>query len=241
MKVIINPTLFKQYIDVMKGLNEDGILVFSPDGLCSMIVDAANVCMAKMFLPKEDFIGYDIEKEIQVAVDFKILYPLISGTKEPITIDIEPEKLTISSGFRQTEMKTLDKSTVRTPPARLPPIEYSTVMSLPTQLLRDITNSMKNDPYILLHSTDQGELEITADNDNTKSRALIPAEEIESVEIKDNGSLFAADYLCDVIKTLPGKVLKLSLDTDRPMKMETSIGVQTGYVVTMIAPRIDCS
>lgn len=241
MKVVINPTLFKQYLDILKGLEEEGVLVFTPDGLQSMLVDASNVAMAKVFLPKEDFIGYDINTEIQVAISFGILYPLISGTKEPVTIDIEPEKLTISSGFRQTEMKTLVMSTVRTPPARLPPIEYTTVMTMPTQLLRDVTQSMKNDPYILLHSTAQGELEVTADNDNTKSRALIPAEEIETTEIEDDSALFSADYLPSLIKSLPGKMLKISMHTNFPLKMETSIGVQTGYVVTMIAPRIDSS
>ena len=58
----------KSMVGALKALSDDAILVFSPEGITSKVVDSAHVCMLEVTIPNKTFTSNTSVEETMVAI-----------------------------------------------------------------------------------------------------------------------------------------------------------------------------
>lgn len=101
IKFILTGRNFSQIVEATRMLQDETVMNFTPEGLSIKASDTAHVAMEVIFMPKEEFVEYNLgHRYFKYGISIKKLRDLrITGRTGNISISIEPQqvKSTVSS------------------------------------------------------------------------------------------------------------------------------------------------
>lgn len=236
--------LFKDCVDSLVTLIDEGEFNISKDGIKLRAMDPSQIAMVDFNLPKSAFESYDIAKEIKLGLSIDDLSKITArcrpGDSLELKLDDSESRIELifkGKSRRKFNLPLLDISGV-VPNA--PKIQFDATVKISGNILKE---SLKDASLVSSHvilSADSKGFEIKAHGD--KGDVLIESskEEVlaEHTINKDAKSMYPLEYLNDMLKTTsPESIVTIELKTDVPLKINYNIGEAS--VTYFLAPRIE--
>jgi proliferating cell nuclear antigen len=214
------------------------------DGLSIQAVDAANVAMVDIWLPKEDFASYQADEEL-LGLNLVRFADVVGmgGKDDTVTLELNEEtrKLRIEiDGLRYT-LSLIDPSSIHQEP-NVPDLDNVEVYIVGSELQRGVKAAGMVSDHMGIGYTEVGSFYMRGEGDTDDVR--LDLRESDGVEFldeteEDAESLFSLDYLDDMSKELPSdEDVRVELGDDYPIKFTAGLG-EEGEMTYLLAPRIE--
>ncbi len=246
MKLVIGDAkLFKQCIEAVVNLVDEGLFEVNEHGIHLRAMDPSQIAMVDFVLPKSAFNEFEAEQSNLSLnlVDFlKILSRARSDEQLILTTEEKESKCVLEfvspNGKRHIRMPLMDLTTAS---PREPKIAFDTVIKMRAGALKEMLKdagllsshvvlSVDKDQFIIEAKGDSGDLHIESGKNaphfadlssSAKSRAMFPFE-----------------YLDNMTKACPDdSMIELSLKSDTPIKIAYSVG--QAKLAYFLAPRVE--
>jgi len=240
-RVTIKSDFLRTVVDATAILVDEVKLHFTPDEMYARAVDPAHVGMIDFKLKKDAFEEYDVEEEVEVAVDLEKVKGMLKlpATEDVICLEQQEEgRLIVKIGNLTRHMTLLD--TAEMSDAKIPSLDLDTeVVVNADEVYRGVRASEAVSDHIALSASPDG-FELSAEGDTDTVNLAIPKTQLVSLECEEQvRSLFSLDYFSDMIKSAKSDQITFKLGTDYPVKMAFKIADGDGDISYLLAPRIE--
>ncbi len=240
--LIENAEQFRKIIDSISVLIDEAEFCIGEEGLSLRATDPSQISMIDFFMPKNAFLEYNIEST-KIGMDLSYLSKIMARTKagEKLKIEIKEGKNTITFCFEGESKRRFQVPLLNISGSELPnpKIEFDGKIKMDGN---SIQNSLKDAGLISDHvifSNGKEGFRIYASS--TKGEFAYEGEkgkDIRENEIKEEAkSMFPLNYLQDMLKSVGGEDVEISLKTNAPMKIEYNLG--KARIIYFLAPRIE--
>jgi proliferating cell nuclear antigen len=221
---------FSKALEVVWNIVDEGTFKLSKEGMKLLAMDPSQISMIVFIMPKELFSDFSIATESKnVGLDLAYIKSILKTAKqnESITLEEKENKLLITfksqKSKRQFVVPLLD---LGEGPTKEPAIEYNNHAVIKTAVLESIVNDASLASHYVKIIIKDSELEMHAKSETGEANATFEKGE-DLIDIKAEGTakaLYPVKYLSDIIKSIPkDSEIKLFIETDKPLKLETSI------------------
>jgi proliferating cell nuclear antigen len=222
------------FVNLIRALVPECRLIITSDGLNTMAVDAANVAMVSVRLPKDAFEEFKTQPD-ELGMDVTKWKSALDICKNsPIEIEQKDSKVVIRDGHYTYTHAPLDPSTVRKRP-NMPTLSLAATTEVDAKELLGAIKAMGVVGEKIRFTMKGVVLEVSAEGDTDK---LVK-------EIQSNGgkggtatALFSLDYLTDIAKAIKDSgTVTVHMKTDNPVRFDCDIDqMEVSY---LLAPRLE--
>jgi DNA polymerase III sliding clamp (beta) subunit (PCNA family) len=223
-------------VSSLKSLSDDAVLVFSPEGLTSKVVDSAHVCMLEVNIPNKTFTSNTANSETQVAISLTNLDTALklAGKKDVVKLSLvnEDTYLQVDIGDISKSVRLLDTSLVKNPPS--PVLAFDLSYSLDADSLKKAVAASKTVGDVVTFHFDGEATKITVDSKMERVEAPLETTKTTIQSKEALTALYSVEYLVQMAKTL-GKDVTISWGEYKPLKLISNDGEVS--LTWLVAPR----
>ncbi|MFH1448375.1 MAG: proliferating cell nuclear antigen (pcna) [Candidatus Micrarchaeota archaeon] len=235
--------LWKNCIDAIVNLIEEGTFEIENDGIRLRAMDPSQIAMVSFFIPKTAFSEYKINAPNKIGLNFDNLSKIMARTRggEKLNMSLDENKLVMefSSGTSKRNFKV--------PLVEMPPgthkelkIEHDSIVTMDAGHLKEsLRDAVLISSHVTLEANSSGFF-VDAHGDNA-DLILEDAKGDEGIKVdskQDAKATFPLKYLDDIVKACPdGTQVTLHLKSNKPIKIEYEVG--DAKLMYFLAPRID--
>ncbi len=242
--VIEDARKFKNAIDSIVSLIDEGALDVTPAGLTLKAMDPSQIAMVCFSMPKAVFVEYEVGDAVRVGLNFDNLSKILSRAQGGEKLEVTQEENKISIRFYEGKSKRSFKIPVLEMPlgaGREPSITPDSVVKMLGGTLKGhLRDAGLVSTHISLQADSSG-FKIEGHGDS--SDLLVEQEKdsptlIELTSSAPSKATFPLQYLEDISKACPDAApVTLNMKTNAPLKVEYEVeGAKLSYY---LAPRID--
>ncbi|MFA6049288.1 MAG: proliferating cell nuclear antigen (pcna) [Candidatus Micrarchaeia archaeon] len=254
--LIEDAKFFKQCVDAIDNLVDEGTFEVSASGLRLRTMDPSQIALVDFFLPKEAFKKFDFDGTAMLGINLadlsKVLGRARSGESLKIASDEkESNKLFLEfrgESKRDFKLPLLDLSASMAKELKIP---FSAHVKIKggafKELLKDasllsshVVLEASADEFILEAHGDSGDLKTETKKDAPSMVELkyAAAADAKGVAAKSARAMFPYEYLDNITRACPDDAaLEIALKSDAPVKASYQIGkAQLSY---FLAPRVE--
>ncbi len=240
-KAVISDTKsWKNSIEAIAALIDEGTLQIDTNGLKLRAIDPSQIALVDFELPASAFEKYKVEKPSNIGIDFSELSKITRRSRAEDKIELSLEGNSLKMVFLGEANRRFNVAIIEPTLAlpKEPTVDFTTEIKIGASILKE---ALKDAELISNHVAiivDDG-FSITAQGDTGSAEIKFLAENIMSLNVKEKArAVFALDQLNNLLKASDqGSIVILKLKTDAPLKLEYAIG--DGRVVYYLAPRIE--
>ena len=226
----------KTMVSSLKSLSDDAVLVFSPEGLSSKVVDSAHVCMLEVTIPNKTFTSNTSNGETKIAISLTNLDTALklADKKDVVKLSIinEGTFLQVDIGEISKSVRLLDISLVKNPPA--PVLAFDLSYNLDTDSLKKAVAASKTVGDVVTFHFDGQANKITVDSKMERVEAPLETTNTTIHSKEALTALYSVGYLVQMVKTL-GKDVTISWGEYKPLKLISNDGEVS--LSWLLAPR----
>lgn len=237
--------LWRKFINRLKTISNEIKIVVDENGISTLTVDPAHVCMIEMHIPRKDFykgrdcinksIGYKVKEAFDMGIDLDKLDKTMKliDHYSPFTGVVQNNNLYIDSEKIHKKITLLD--TFGMPDVKVPKLEF------------DVRADVKaRDLALLVKACDDPVSDyITLQSDGKKIWGTIFEDEDETKidlgnDVKGTGkAIYSTDYFAGILHGLTGyKTVTLEFSTDNPIRISGEV-YDNGMFEYLLAPRVE--
>ncbi len=235
---------FKQAIDSIVNLIDEGQLEITKDAILLKAMDASQIAMVCFSMPRASFLEYDVQATSRIGVNFDNLSKILGRARpgEQLEISQDENKLTLKFlGDKKKRNFRLPMIDMPVGMQKEPKIEHDAFVKINAGNLKEM---LKDAALVSSHITFEANesgfyADVKGDGTNLRTEYEKDTKEISELIAKaPSRSTFPLQYLDDIIKAAQdaGDV-QISLKTNAPIKIDYEVeGAKVSYY---LAPRID--
>ena len=241
--VIDEPELLKESINALSTLLTEAVFKVTKSGLELRAMDAANVAMADMKLLASAFRTFEVEKDIEIALNLSDLTSILKRSKgtDSVTLELKDNQLLV-------EMKGGTKRSFNLPlldikqDQKIPSLDFPVSIKIKTEAIEDGISDAEIVGDAVILEADPDSFVMRAEGNNRKAEVRIEKGNDLLIELKAKDhvkSIFPLDYLKKFIKAAKlCKEATLHLGNEYPMKIDFKVldKIQLSFI---LAPRIE--
>ena len=210
------------------------------DGLSIQAVDAANVGMIDIAVPKEEFEQYEADEEL-IGLNLVRFGDVVGMASKDDTVALElneqTRKLRVETGGLRYTLSLIDPDSIHQEPT-VPDLEHIATYSLQAS---DIQRGVKaaglvSDHLAFRASANPNHLAARAEGDTDDVRDILVRGTDGPEETEE--SLFSLDYMEAVVGELPDGEVTMRLGDDYPVKLDAPL-FEDAELTYLVAPRIE--
>ena len=240
-----NAKMFKDCIDALVTLIDEGEFDVSPEGIRLRAMDPSQIAMVDFNLPKSAFEKYAVNKNMKIGLNLddlsKITNRYRSGDRLIMRLDEEKNRMELIFKGKSTRRFNLPLLDLSTTAPKEPKIDFDSKIRVSGNVLKESLKdaSLVSSHVILKINSDGFNIEAQGD----KGEVLIESKKADDVLMehttnRESRAMFPLEYLNDLLKaTNPDSIVALDLKSDAPLRIEYPIGDAT--VIYYLAPRIE--
>jgi proliferating cell nuclear antigen len=241
----INASKLQDTVSKLTALVDECKARLDEDGLSIQAVDAANVAMVDVWLPKEDFAQYQSDEEL-LGVNLVRLSDVVGmgGKGDTVTLELNEQtrKLRIEiDGLRYT-LSLIDPDSIHQEP-NVPELDNPTYTIMGGEIQQAVKASGLVSDHMGFRSSPElnkeGVVQAFAEGDTDDVSVDMPFGDVYDAADEKESSLFSLDYLDAMSKELPSdEDVCTELGDDYPIKFSADLG-EEGGMTYLLAPRIE--
>lgn len=235
--------LWKNCVDAIVNLIEEGTFEIEKDGIRLRAMDPSQIAMVSFFMPKEAFSEYRVSESNKIGLNFDNLSRIMARTRgsEKLQMRLEENKLVMDFSSGES------KRNFKVPLVEMPPgshkdlkIDHDAVVTINAGHVKEsLRDAVLISSHVTLEAGSSG-FRVNAHGDNA-DLMLEDSKNGEGIKVEakhDAKATFPLKYLDDIAKACPdGTTMTLHLKSNKPIKVEYRIG--DAELVYYLAPRID--
>lgn len=210
-------------------------------------VDPANVCMVDVTIQSSGFEEYSAQRSV-IGVDLDRFQDIIkmggSGSEVHLVADKDTQTLQIEVENVSYTLALIDPDSIRDGPD-IPNIDLDAQVEIEgSHISQGIKAAgMVSDHVELSFESDSEEFAVGAEGDTDDVEVAHGEDRVEDITVPDDaGSIYSLEYLEKVSKAISSSEnIELSMDSEKPVRMEFDFADGNGRVIYMLAPRIQNS
>jgi proliferating cell nuclear antigen len=235
--------IWKNCIDAIVNLIEEGTLEIEPEGIRLRAMDPSQIAMVSFFIPKSAFSEYKVPSPNKIGLNFDNISKIMARTRggEKLRMTLEDNKL-VMDFFTEDAKRNFKVPLIEMPPGSHKDLKIdheAKVTMNASNLKESLRDAVLISSHITLEASSSGfRVDAHGDNAELLLESGQKGEEIK-VEAKQKAkATFPLKYLDDISKACPdGSKMTIHLKSNKPLKMEYKIG--EADIVYFLAPRID--
>jgi len=232
----------KSVVDILHRLVTECKIVASKAGLNIQIVDEGHVCMSALDLDGEGFEGYDVQGDVEIAIDVGKLREFLSlaGAGDVVSMRLSEDErhLVGELGNITRRIRLLDPMNLSRP--SMPHLNHKTRATVATAELSRIVRAGKGLAVAMRIRAEPDRLVVSAEGDVDSIQLSLDSELMAEYECPEAvQSMYDVDYLSNILAGAPkdGNVV-LHLNNEYPLRLEHGLNEGHWHVVHLLAPRI---
>lgn len=235
--------LFKNSIDAIGGIIEEGIFEISEKGIHLRAMDPSQIAMVDFTMPQAAFSGYKVESPASVGLKLSDLSKVLARTRgaEKLRMALEENRLVLEFKGESRRTFKLPLIDAGAPPAREPKVEFDATVKLGGSYLKDALHdaALISSHAVLEASDKKFAIEAHGDAGDLQAESEKGAAQLQDIELKAPArAMFPLQYLEDMAKGAASDAqITLGLKTNAPVRMMYKIG--DAALVYYLAPRIE--
>jgi proliferating cell nuclear antigen len=245
MKLVVQEApAMKAAIDSIVCLVEEGQFDIKNDGLTLKAMDPSQISMISFSMPKEAFVEYNLPEETKIGVNIGQLAEVLARGKrgERLELSVEENRLVVKFyGEKHRRMFKVPLIETGERVQREPKIEFKNTAKIKADALKE---TLKDAKLISSHvrmqlTKDQFIVDVRGENGDVRAEFEKGSPDVLELNVQENAkATFPLQYLEDMVKaTSAASIISVSLETDRPLKLEYDI--EGAKVTYFLAPRIE--
>lgn len=257
MKLSVYVAPLQAWLAPLRAICDEGIVQFDHDRILAQCVDPAHVAMVDVRLGADAFtwIEKPVQLPLELGMDFDVFGPAITGAMrrgtKSVTLELdEKNRIVLKYGGLTRRFKTVDVDGLSKP--KLP------TLNLPietTILAHEVLEALKDcravSDHAMIRSSSVGFQIFADDADGNEVLAHWAFDQLEQVRLLTPRaeknvvyrSLFALDYLENMLRSCSATHVRFQVGTDYPTIMEWEIKIpgaqDVGHAILALAPRIE--
>ena len=237
---------FKQCIDAVVNLVDEGSFEVSEKGLHLRMMDPSQIALVDFSMPKDAFKKVEVEGSLSLGVNLADLSKVLSRSRsgEALTLALEEKesnKLFLEFSGESTRSFKLPLLDLSASVPREPKIPFESSVQLKggsfKEMLKDaallsshVSLEVSSEKFVVEAHGDAGDLHV-----ETRKDAPIIVELKSSAKSR---AMFPFEYLDDITRACPDDaVLTLELKADAPVRVSYQIG--KAHLAYFLAPRVE--
>ncbi len=244
MRVVFeNHMLFRDSIQAITEIIDEGMLKFTEKGIELVAADRAVICVVAFHMSRDRFKEYEVEDEEEIGVNLVDFLKFIKRSKSSEVLALEKEDRFLKILFSNRTTRSFKLPMMKLVEAEKPPIEriteFKAEITLPADILADAIEdaSLISDSLIFL--VEQDRITIRAEGTTKETETVVEQGEGVSIQTEETiRARYSVEYLKKIIKgSKVGSDCKIFLASNYPMKIVFSDqGIRLGYI---LAPRLE--
>ncbi len=244
--VISDARQFKQCIEAVVNLVDEGSFEISKDGLHLRAMDPSQIAMVDFTMPKSGFAELDATDSVQLSLNLADFLKILSRSRsdEQLVVSLEEREskclleFSSPSGKRSIRLPLMD---LQATSPREPKITFDSTLKLRggtlKEMLKDagmlsshVVFSSEPDMFLVEAKGDSGDLKIETKKDS--------AHFVELNSTAKTRSMFPYEYLENMTKACPDdSIIQIELKSNAPVKISYNVG--PAALTYYLAPRVE--
>jgi proliferating cell nuclear antigen len=235
--------IWKNCIDAIVNLIEEGTFEIDPDGIRLRAMDPSQIAMVSFFIPKSAFSEYKVPSSNKIGLNFENLSKILARTRggEKLRMSLEENKLVLEF-ISEDSTRNFKVPLIEMPPGshKELKIEHDAKVTITAGNFKEaLRDAVLISSHITLEANSSG-FRVDAHGDNAEL-LLSGGQKGDDIKVEAKQgakATFPLKYLDDISKACPeGSKMAIHLKSNKPIKMEYQIGEAS--IVYYLAPRID--
>ncbi len=240
--VLAEPKYLKDSISIISDLVSEGTFKITKEGIELVAMDPANVAMVIFKLLSSSFVEYDLEKEVELAINLNSLKQVLRrvGGNEILTLELKDNRLRVEFKSRTKRTFELPIIDMEEKEQKVPNLEFPVTVAIDSSVL----NQAIEDADVVAESVslvaEPGKFSVVAEGD--LSRASLEIEGSEDAKIVAETKVkakYSIEYLKKIIagSKISDKVV-IMFNKDYPLRVDYKVlnKIDLGFI---LAPRVD--
>jgi proliferating cell nuclear antigen len=241
---LAEPSYIKDSITIISDLVTEARFKITKEGLQLVAMDPANVAMVVFKLFSSAFTEYDINEDIEVAINLNNFKQVLKRAKpnDMVTLELEDNKLKIQLKSNTTRTFNLPIIEIEEKEQKVPDLKFPVNISMPCSVLNEAVEDASIVGESLAFEAESKKFNVFAEGD--LSQVKIEIKEDDAIEIKvDTSSKVRAKYSIEYLKKMMGasklsEKVDIKFNKDYPLKLEYK-EVDKLVLSFILAPRVE--
>src|SRR3989344_715705 len=239
---LAEPKLFKEPVMVISELVNEVVFKIDREKLELVAMDPANVAMIVYKLLGSVFIEYDVNKEIEIAVNLDHLKQVLRRAKpsDTLTLELLESKLKITLKSNSVRVFTLSLISMQEERQKIPELDFKCRIDMPSVLFDEAIDDMDVVSDSVAFDIQDNTFNIQAAGNISTAKVSFNNNDIIKISCKEDSikSRYSIEYLKKIIKgSKLSDNMTLSLSNDYPLKVEYKI-IDKLSLAAILAPRV---
>ena len=239
---LAEPKFFKEPIMIISELVNEVVFKIDREKLELVAMDPANVAMVVYKLLSSVFIEYDVNKEIEIAVNLDNLKQVLRRAKssDTLTLELLESKLKITLKSNSTRLFTLSLINMQEERQKVPDLDFKCRIEMPSILFDEAIDDMDVVSDSVAFEIENNTFNIQAAGNISTAKVSFMNNDIVRITSKEEvvRSRYSIEYLKKIIKgSKLSDSVTLLLSNDYPLKVEYKI-IDKLSLQTILAPRV---
>lgn len=242
---LAEPKYIKDSISIISELVTEARFKITPNAIELIAMDPANVAMVIFKLLSSAFVEYQLEKDVEIAINLNNFKQIMKRVKPNDVLSLEltaKNKLQITLTGNTKRTFSLPIIDLEEKEQRIPDLQFPIIIAAPSDVLNDAIGDVDIVGESVSFAVDNGKFIVSAEGDLTEATiAIEESEEIKIItETKDKiKAKYSIEYLKKMIegsKIAPN--VKIQFNKDYPLKLEYK-AIDKVMITFILAPRVE--
>ena len=240
---LAEPRYLKESISIISDLVNEARFKVTPDAIELVAMDPANVAMVIFKLLSSSFTEYNVDKEIDMAINLSNFKQILRRAKpeDILTLELEENKLKIQLKSNTTRTFSLPIIDLEEKEQKVPELKFPISIKTTSALLNDTIEDVDIVAESVMFQAEAKKFTILAEGD--LSQAKIEVQDSDETKITSTADNVKAKYSIEYLKKMiPASKLAsevtMQFDKDYPLKLEYTV-VDKLQLAFVLAPRVE--
>ncbi len=232
LSATVNTRLLKKVIKASNAfLNETRVRI-SEEGIAIRAVDAGNICLTDIFIPKEDFEAFNA-KEGVIGINVSRLNDILKAVKDDF-VEIECNKeLKLKAGKTIYSLALIDPSSLKAEP-KLPVLDLKAETIVEGSEFKNAVLMVSKVADNVVFSAEENRFQMIAEGDIEDIRIELDGNSREQTRV-----MLSLEYLREIGKVVDkDDAVRIAIGNDLPIRISIESEFST-TILYFIAPRIE--
>ena len=222
---------WKNCVDSIVSLVDEGSFVLSKEGITLKAMDPSGISMVSFSIPNKAFSKYDVEKQASIGLNLDNLSKILASarTGEQLLMKDSSNKLAIEFiGEHSRRRYKLPMIDVKKDVEKEPKVEFESRVSLKSDSLKEVLKDANLLSTYIGFRTEKDSFKVVAKGDagELEEEHMNEADMIKKLDVtKPSSATFNLEYLERIISACPSNSpIEMSLKSDEPVRINYKIG-----------------